>query len=129
MTTRLVRVFAVAFLVGGLALSQGPPALAQMGPGMMGPPGARDRSQPAMPMLQMADVMKQMADRLGTRKLLAPDRAKELRRLAERLRAAAAQTSENMGGMMGGATMGQASQQMAEMNRILSRMSELLRDQ
>lgn len=32
-------------------------------------------------------------------------------------------------GMMGGGMMGQASQQMPEMNRILNRMSDLLRDQ
>lgn len=134
MTRRLVRMFVVVFLVGGLALSQGPSVLAQMGPGRMGPgmmgrQGARDQGQGAMPMPQMADVMKQMVDRLGTRKPLAPDRAEELRRLAEQLRAAAAQMGEGMGGMMGGGMMGQASQQMAEMNRILSRMSQLLRDE
>lgn len=133
MTIRLVRVFLMAFLVGGLVLSQGPPVPAQMGPGMMGRPGTRDQGQPPMPVPQMAEVIKQMAERLATRRPLARDKGDELRRLADQLRAAAGQLAEGMGGgmggMMGGGMMGQASQQMAEMNRILSRMSGLLRDQ
>lgn len=142
MTMRFFRLLALAFLVAALLLSEGPPISAQMGPGQMGPgqmgpgmmgqSGARGQTS-TMPMPQMAEVIKQMADRLAARKPLDPDKAERLRRLADQIRAAATQTAESMGGgmsgMMGGGMMAQASQQMAEMTRILNQMSDLLRDQ
>lgn len=134
MTTLFFRCFLTAFIAAAFLLSSAPPIAAQMGPGqrgpgqmgpgMMGQPPARAQGQPStVPMPQMADVIKQLTDRLSSGKPLDADKANQLHRLADQLRAVAAQMGEGMGGMMG-----QGSQQMAEMNRILSQMAELLRD-
>jgi hypothetical protein len=83
-----------------------------------------------MPMQQMSDVIKQMADRLASRKRLASEKAERLRRLAGELVAATGRmTGGTGGGMMGGGMMGimgQGSEQMGEISRILARMNDLL---
>ena len=86
-------------------------------------------------MQQMSEVVKQMADRLASGQALDAERAERLRRLTDQLVAATGRRSGGMGGgmmgpgMMGGGMTGQASEQMAEMSRILSQISELIRGQ
>jgi hypothetical protein len=110
----------LALFIGGLVLSEGSGVSGQMGPGMMG--GGQTSS---MPMPQMADVIKQMADRLASGKPLDPDKAQQLRRLADQL----AEATGRMTGGMGPGMMGQGSQQMQEVSRILTQMQDLLRGQ
>ncbi|MBI4590369.1 MAG: hypothetical protein HY725_16185 [Candidatus Rokubacteria bacterium] len=120
----------VALLVGWLVLSEGGPASAQMGPGMMGGGMMGQGQTAAMPMPQMAAVVRQMADRLASGKGLQTDKAERLRQLADQLAAAAGRMAGGMGpGMMGGGMMGQGSEQMNELSRILGQISDLLRDQ
>lgn len=120
----------VALLVGWLVLSEGWPASAQMGPGMMGGGMMGQGQTAAMPMPQMAAVIRQMADRLASGKGLQTDKAERLRQLADQLAAAAGRMAGGMGpGMMGGGMMGQGSEQMNELSRILGQISDLLRDQ
>ena len=126
---RRVVAWMVALFVPGLTFLSGSPVSAQMGPGMMGGGQAS-----AMPMQPMAEVVRQVADRLALGKPLEAEKAKRLRRLADQLVAATGRMSGSMGGgmmgsgMMGGG-MGQASQEMAEFSRILSQISELVRGQ
>lgn len=99
----------MAFLVSWFVPPAGPPTSAQMGPGQMGPGmmGRQGQGQTStMPMPQMADVIRQMAERLAARKPLDPDKAEQLRRLADQLRAVAGQMAEGMGGGMGGMMVG-----------------------
>lgn len=117
----------LALHIAGLALSGASPVSAQMGPGMMG--GGQPSS---MPMQQMSEVVRQMADRLASGKPLDAERAERLRRLADQLVATTGRLSGSMGGgMMGPGMMGggQASEQMGEISRILSQISELIRGQ
>lgn len=120
----------LALLVAGLFPWDGSPASAQMGPGMMG--GSQTSS---MPMQQMAELIKRMADRLASGKALETERAERLRLLADQLVAATGRMSGAMGGgmmgggMMGGGMMGQGSEQMGELSRILGQISDLLRGQ
>jgi hypothetical protein len=120
MTKRSVTGLMLAFCIGGLALSERSAVSGQMGPGMMG--GGQTAS---MPMPQMAEVIKQMADRLASGKPLDPDKAQQLRRLADQL----VETTGRMTGGMGGGMMGQGSQQMEEVSRMMGQMSDLLRGQ
>ncbi len=120
MTRRSATGFMLALLVGGLGFSGGSLASAQMGPGMMG--GGQASS---MPMPQMAEVIKQMADHLAAGKELDAEKGEQLQRLADQL----GQAIGRMAGGMGGGMMGQGPEQMQEVSRILSQMSELLRGQ
>jgi hypothetical protein len=61
MTRRSATGFMLALVVGGLVFSGGPLASAQMGPEMMGGGQAS-----AMPMPQMVEIIKQMADCLAS---------------------------------------------------------------
>jgi hypothetical protein len=108
----------LALVVGGLVCSGGSLALAQMGPGMMGGGQAS-----AMPMPQMAEVIKQMADRLASGQEFDATKAEQLRRLADQL----AEATGRMAGGMGGGMMGRGPERMQEVSRILSQMSDLLR--
>lgn len=126
----------MALFVGGLLLSEGSQVSAQMGPGMMGGQGMMAQGQTSvMPMQQMAEVVKQMADRLGSGKTLDTKRAEQLRRLGDQLVAATGGMAGAMGGgmmgggMMGRGMMGQGSEQMSELSRILGQISDLLRGQ
>jgi len=89
----------------------------------------------AMPMQQMSDVVKQMADRLASGKGLDADKGERLRRLVDQLVDASGRISRGMGGgmmgggMMGGGMMGQGAEQMGEVARILAEISDLLRKQ
>lgn len=128
MTKRLAGLI-LAALVGILPLSAGSPAAAQMGPGMMG--GAQTSP---MPMQQMSELVKQLAERLASGKTLDAERGERLRRLADQLVGATGRMASGTGGMMGpgmmgGGMMGQGSEQMAEVTRILSQISELVRGQ
>ena len=129
MTRRGVGRGILAVLVGVSILSAGFPASAQMGPGMGG--GMMGQGQAStMPVQQMSEVMKQMADRLASGKGLSAEKAERLRRLADQLVAATGRMGQGMGsGMMGGGMMGQGSQQMGEVSRILAEISDLLRGQ
>lgn len=136
MTRRSATGFMLALLVGGLVLPGASPGSAQMGPGMMGGQGMMGQGQTAaMPMPQMAAVIRQMADRLAAGKGLQTDKAERLRHLADQLVAASGRMAGGMGpgmmggGMMGGGMMGQGSEQMNELSRILGQISDLLRDQ
>lgn len=141
MTRRWATGLMMALFVGGLVLLEGSQVSAQMGTGMMGGQGMMGQGQtPVMPMQQMAEVVKQMADRLGSGKRLDTKRAEQLRRLADQLGAAtgrmAGATGGGMmgggmmgGGMMGGGMMGQGSEQMGELSRILGQISDLLHGQ
>ena len=120
MTKRFVTGLMLALFVAGLVLSERSALSGQMGPGMMG--GGRTTS---MPMPQMAEVIKQLADRLASGKPLDPDKAQQLRRLADQL----VETTGRMTGGMGGGMMGQGSQQMEEVSRMVGQMSDLLRGQ
>lgn len=133
MTRRCATGFMLALFVGLLVLSGGPPVSAQMGPGMMGGQGPMGQGQTSsMPMQQMSDVMKQMADRLASRKGLDTGKAERLRRLADQLLTVTGRMSGGMGsgmmggGMMGGGMMGQGSDQMGEISQILAQMKDLL---
>lgn len=113
----------VSLLFGGLLFAGGSPVSAQMGPGMMGGQGMMGPGQAsAMPMQQIAEVMKQLADRLASGRALDGDKAERVRRLVDQLAAFTRQ-------MVGGGMMGQGSEQMREASRILTQISELLRDQ
>ncbi len=120
-----------ALFVAGLFVPGALPVSAQMGPEMMGRQGMMGQGQTsAMPMQQMSEVMRQMADRLASGKALDAERAERLRRLVDQLAAATTRMSGGMGGgMMGGGMMGQGPDQMAEVSRILAQISDLLRSQ
>lgn len=125
MTRRYATGLILALFIAGLFLWHGSLASAQMGPGMMG--GSQASS---MPMQQMAELIKRMADRLASGKALETERAERLRHLADQLVAATGRMSGAMGGgMMGGGMMGQGSEQMGELSRILGQISDLLRGQ
>lgn len=96
-----------------------------MGGGMMGGQGQAAGAQ--IPVQQMADVMKRMADRLASDRKLDRAKAEKLRALAADLVEATSRMSGGMGGGMGGGMMGQGSAQMAEVSRIVGQMAELLR--
>ena len=134
MTRRYATRFMLVLLVGGLVLLDSPVS-AQMGPGMMGGGMMGQGQASAMPMQQMAEVVRQMADRLASGKGLDAEKAEPLRRLADQLAAAAGRMSQGMGpgmmggGMMGGGMIGQGSEQMGEVSRILGQISDLLRSQ
>lgn len=132
MTRRNVIAVMFMLFVGGLVLPAGSEVSAQMGPGMMGQGMMGQGQASAMPVQQMAEVMKQMADRLVPGKGLDADKAERLRKLADQLAAFTRQMPGGGmmgGGMMGGGMMGQGSEQMREASRILTQISELLRDQ
>lgn len=136
MTRRWATGLMMALFVGGLVLLEGSQVSAQMGPRMMGGQGMMGQGQTSvMPMQQMAEVVKQMADRLASGKKLDTKSAEQLRRLADQLVAAtgrmAGATGGGMmgGGMMGGGMMGQGSEQMGELSRILGQISDLLHGQ
>jgi hypothetical protein len=114
MTRRYATGVMLVLVVGGLVSSGGSLASAQMGPGMMGGGQAS-----AMPMPQMAEIIKQMADRLASGQGLDAAKAEQLRRLADQLAEAT--------GRMGGGMMGRGPEQMQEVSLILSQMSDLLR--
>jgi hypothetical protein len=118
MTRRSLTELLLALFIGGLVLSESSAVSGQVGPGMMG--GGQTAS---MPMPQMAEVIKQMADRLASGKPLDPDKAQQLRHLADQL----VETTGRMTGGMGGGMMGQGPQQMAEVSRIIGQISDLLR--
>ena len=120
MTKRFVTGLMLALFVAGLVLSESSAVSGQMGPGMMG--GGQTVS---MPMPQMAEVIKQMADRLASGKPLDPDKAQQLRHLTDQL----VEATGRMTGGMGGGMMGQGSQQMEEVSRLMGQMSDLLRGQ
>ena len=128
MTRRRATRLMLALLVGGLVLADGSQVLAQMGPGMMG----GSQTSP-MPMQQMAEVVKQMADRLASGKALDAEKAERLRGLAEQLIGATSRMAGGMGGgmmgpsMMGGGMMRQGAEQMGDLSRTLAQISELLR--
>lgn len=124
MTRRYATRFMLALLVGGLVLLDSPVS-AQMGTGMMGGGMMGQGQASAMPMQQMAEVVRQMADRLASGKRLDAEKAEPLRRLADQLAAAAGRMSQGMGPGM----MGQGSEQMGEVSRILGQISDLLRSQ
>ena len=86
----------VAFLVSWFVLSAGPLTSAQMGPGRMGPGmmGRQGQGQTST-MPQMADVIRQMAERLAAREPPDPDKAEQCRRLADQLRAVIRETKGN----------------------------------
>ena len=92
----------LVLFVSGLVLWDGSRVSAQMGPGMMGGQGMMGQGQTsAMPMQQMSEVVKQMADRLASGKGLDTDKAERLRRLADQLAAASGRMSGGMSsGMM-----------------------------
>lgn len=134
MTRRYAAGFMLALLIGGLVLWDGSRVSAQMGPGMMGGQGMMGQGQTsAMPMQQMAEVVKQMADRLASGKGLDTDKAERLRQLADQLATATGRMSGGMAGgmsgsgMKGGGMMGPGSEQMNELSRILGQISDLLR--
>lgn len=132
MTRRNVIAVMFMLFVGGLVLPAGSEVSAQMGPGMMGQGMMGQGQASAMPVQQMAEVMKQLADRFVSGKGLDADKAERLRRLVDQLAASARQMPAGGtmgGGMMGGGMMGQGSEQMREPSRILTQISELLRDQ
>jgi hypothetical protein len=120
MTRRSVTGVMLALFIGGLVLSEGSGVSGQMGPGMTG--GGQMSS---MPMQQMSNVVKQMADRLASGKPLDSDKAQQLRHLADQL----VEATGRMTGGMGPGMMGQGSQQMQEVSRILTQMQDLLRGQ
>lgn len=128
--------FLLVLFIGGVVLLQGATGLTQMGPGKMRGLGATDHRQTSvMPMKEMSEVIRQMADRLASRRRLDAEKGRRLRRLADQLATATARMSEGMGGsmmgggMMGGRMMEQGPQQMAEVSRILAQISNLLRSQ
>lgn len=133
MTKRYLTGLMLALFIGGLVLSDGAQVAAQMGPGMMGPQGMMGQGQVSMPMQQMAEVIKQMADRLTSGKALDAEKAERLRGLADQLIGATSRMAGGTGGgmmgpgMMGGGMMRQGSEQMGEVSRILAQISELLR--
>jgi hypothetical protein len=120
MTSRFVAGLMLALFIGGLVLSERSGVSGQMGPGLMG--GGQTAS---MPMPQMAEVIKQMGGRLASGKPIDPDRAQQLRRLADQL----VETTGRMTGGMGEGMMGQGSQQIEQVSRILTQRQDLLRGQ
>lgn len=130
MTRRYATGMVLTLLLGGLVLAADSPVSAQMGPGTMGGGIIGQGQSSAMPMQQMPEVLKQMADRLASGKRLEAEKAERLRRLTDQLVAATGRMSQGMGGgMMGGGMMGQGSEQMGEISRILLQISDLLRSQ
>jgi hypothetical protein len=118
--------FMPALFVGILVFSSGSLASAQMGPGMMGGQGMMGQGQTSgMPMQQLSEVVKLMADRLASREGLDVEKAERLRRLADQLVAGMSRMTQGMGGGM----MGQGLEQMSEFSRILAQMKDLLRSQ
>lgn len=130
MTRRCGMGFMPALFVGVLVFSSGSLASAQMGPGMMGGQGMTGQGQTSgMPMQQMSEVVKLMADRLASREGLDVEKAERLRRLADQLVAGMSRMTQGMGGGVPGGMMGQGSEQMSELSRILAQMKDLLRSQ